>query len=271
MADVVISANTPTSRYSNHSAPVTFLCSHGVGVDPDTITLVLTDSLGNSTTALGLLQAAATGYEFTVTQSGTNYVVALRYHPAFTAGTWTAVASADSVDGGDDGTLTWTFGVTSVLSSILEEIPNVLDGSSGSGRTMPAGRFRFFETGNLESVKALAASGKTQPYVMSVVSLGDAPDLPANVSGDYVYSSHIVRLSVLYALRPNNPLELEQTISNDEFQLRRVLEWPDNWADVDGWCGTTVIDETTEEVGDERIEVVAHHLDLLVQHRELHT
>lgn len=159
----------------------------------------------------------------------------------------------------------------SILSDVIDAIISLMTGSTGTGRVMPTAKFRHFDSPP-DRVGAIAANGAVHPFALSLQGIGSVPDVPSNVSGDYVYASHVIRMTVLYATKPQHAVDLERDMADDTFRIRRVLGWPPNWCITTGWVGCDFLADATEEIGtDDKPEVVAHHFDLQVQLRELHT
>jgi hypothetical protein len=269
VVDVVVDQGAPTGTLEILSVTISFHCDHASGVDSTTITLTLTDPQGTTHTPISLgVFDRANDWNGIVTTDGTGFDVAITEHDALMAGPWSASATADSLDGGDDGTETWTFSVTSVMGNILLLIKDILEGRKGTGRTIPVGNFEHFNFDE-DDLGPGGAEGETRKFALGIVGSTDDGSIPAFVSGDYVQDAQVIRVSVFYAVEPNMMLNLEIDRARDNLLIRRALEWPENWCLTAGWTGAEVIAVTPEEIGGlDKPQVIAVSYDLQISIRE---
>jgi len=159
--------------------------------------------------------------------------------------------------------------VAEVLTGIMDEIRSIMEGSAtDTGRAITAGRFKALDV-SAGRIGAMAASARPRPFTLEVAGLAAGPGQPANVAGNYVYGSHLLRMLVLYATRRQETYTLLQEIQEDEYEIRRALEWPLAWAEVTGWVGLEIEDASLELVGeDETPDLLALVVDMRVDHRE---
>jgi hypothetical protein len=276
MAAPTFSDNRPTGNYEKPDASILVSIDHATGVDEDTINVTLTDPLGTaySPVTSGVFDTA-NNFVGDIVAAGTNADVVIRGgHDPFMAGTWTVAVNADSDTGGEVGSTSWTFSVFGELSSTLQGIIDIMEGSAGVGRTIPVNEFRYLESIRDGEESKLAPTGETRPFMIADLGPADAQDNPGYVSGDYVWDSSVVRVTVLYYVLENQPLELEQTMADHRKMIRRAMEWPRNWGEVqDGWCGCEVvgIDKEAVTIGEgDKEDLLFVHYDLQVQTREKH-
>lgn len=267
MVAVAISANGPTGTTEHADAAVKARLTHASDVDTATITLSLTDESGVAyaplTLGSWLTSSGYSGIIKDVLGDGTAIDVVLTEHPLWIPGRWTATITADSKLGSNDGTLAWTFDVTSGISGALDLVKQLLEGRTGTTRTISSGEFHLFHGGTEEA--GVSSAGPDQPFLLTYVGETSAAKL---ISGDHQISDHSARLTVLYDELPQEPLENERRITRDSYLIRRCLEWPDNW--TGGLLGVEVSGIETELVETENgpnIVCVHHSLDLTIRER----
>lgn len=272
MTAVAISQTTPGGTDEVVGVPITFHLEHASGIDTATIALTLVDPQGDthSPIAAGAFDTSNDWNGRRVADGATGYDIVVDQHAPLQPGPWTATATADSSTGGEDGTASWTFQVVAVISGVLQAIVDILEGSAGTTRTVPADYFRHIDFDSTE-MGAVGAAGPTRPFDIRIIAPASDPTLSDFVSGDYVQDATTVRVTVLYAAMPNSSLALEKTIGVDQMQIIRALEWPENWCATSGWIGCEVTGVTREELGEEeQAQVVAMNYDLLISTREKH-
>jgi hypothetical protein len=274
MAAPTFSNNSPTGDYESFDVVIIVKISHGTGVDEDTINVTLTGPLDASATSVvtnGVFNTAA-GYNGDIKASGTNAEVVIRSHDWLMPGEWTVAVNADSDDGGEVGSTSWTFKIGSELTGVLLGMKDLLEGKEGVGRTIPQNTFRHYNVKDGDEAM-LNPAGKVRPFLLSVVGPAEAQDNPGNVSGDYVWGAHTIRLSILYFVQDNQAFELDLTMADHEKRIRQVLEWPRNFHLFEGWCGCEIANGAVEEVSlgeNDSVDLLIRHYDILVQTRELH-
>ena len=157
----------------------------------------------------------------------------------------------------------------SVMSGILDGIAAILEGTATDvGRAMPTGRFRQVEASG-ELFGAAAAAGAEQPFTLEVEDLTDGPDMPATVAGTYVHGSHLVTLTIYYAVRRVETYILLKEIQDDEADVRKSLGWPLAWAEISGWTGLEFLGSALELRGEsDPPDLLANIISLRVAHRE---
>lgn len=135
-----------------------------------------------------------------------------------------------------------------VLNDIRAGLAAILENSAGSVRTIPAGRFKRYETA--KDFLANATVTTPRPFYMAVGPDVPVSDLPSDLAGTYRYFGKTITIVVSYAVTPHDAMTLEDTIDTDRHALVRALEWPLNWATVAGWVGTSVDTERDQELDD---------------------
>ena len=269
--EVTMAENSPTGDNAVERDPITFAATHTSGVTENTLALTLVDPKGTSHSPLAAgVFDYTNGWSGRVIADGTGFDVVVDIHDPFIPGPWTATATANTDAGTEEGSVSWTFTVVSIVAGILQHIVDLLEGSEGSTRTVPTGTFHHIDFSH-EDVGALGAAGPSRPFDLRIIGSVDDGSLPAFVSGDFVQDAHQIRLSVVYSMRPQAALAMEKSIANDSYFIRRSLEWPENWCLISGWTGCEITGVSTEEISEgDTIQIVVVHYDLTIGIREKH-
>ena len=264
MATVQVTEYSPSGIYEQNRVPVACHFDHDDGVDSTTISVVLTDPHGNTHNPVtngtfdtsngfhGILSEDETGFDLVIEHSG------------FLAGIWTVEASADSLNGSEDGTLSWTFTVIGVLPAVVRKIIEILEGTvdtSLSNRLIPSNRFKHVNF-QKDLLGTLASSGKVCPFVIEWVGYSDDGSLPSFISGNYVQEAHEVRITFFYSFNPNDILDLEIHIMDNDFLVRRAMIWPQNFNLVNGWtnCRLLATNQSSSEMEDGSLQIEVSYL-----------
>jgi len=151
----------------------------------------------------------------------------------------------------------------------MAQVVAILEGTATDvDRGIDEGIFRLVQT-RPDRVGAQAAAGRARPFTLFVEADAEGPDMPANVSGDYVLGSEFLKLTVLYSHRPNNMHDLHETIAGDTYLIRRALGWPLAWAEVNGWCGTEIMDRGFDDFGPgETQDLLGNQYTIRIDYRE---
>lgn len=155
-----------------------------------------------------------------------------------------------------------------IQSNILDGIVNLIQGSTGSGRTITSGKFKH-RPESLEEVGVQAAAEEPRPFELAQYAGTEALDTPSNVSGSHVYGAAEIMLRVGYAGQPTKQHTTRKTILDDERTIRRALEWPPNWVITSGWVGCRVGDSSINDITeDEGFQHLALEIPVTIEWRD---
>lgn len=150
----------------------------------------------------------------------------------------------------------------STYTDILDEIRDLLEGSSGTVRTISSGTFKHF--GDDDDFDLAYAIDAPYPFFISPIRDIEEEDVPSNVSGDYHYLGKEIIITFVYSGKPFDKFTLEKTIAGHEKTIRKALNHPNNWANVDDWCGCE-LEFSRQSIGDEDGLTIAETLGLTLQ------
>lgn len=262
---------SPSGSTAKLTDTISFGLTNATAIAANTITLSLADEHGTTyavlTNGAFLTASGWAGRIVTnVTATPKTAHVVIDTHPRLVSGSWTATVSVSSVTVG-----TWTFELVDVLSGVFECVKGLLEGSLGTGRTIPANTFRHVD-GRAQAMGALAAAGSCQPFTLTHVGPGDQDAQGYLICGDHSLDNEVIRISIAHAMRDQAMLEFEQDRARDNYFIRHCLQWPSNWALAVGWVGATLTGPVYEELEDEsgRVAVVVSNYDLDCTIREHH-
>ena len=158
-----------------------------------------------------------------------------------------------------------------IQSNILDGIIALVQGTTGSGRTVTAALFKHREE-SLEEVGPQAAAKTPRPFELTDYAGTESLDTPSNVSGSEVYGAAEVLLRVGYAGKPTKQHTTRKAILDQERTLRRALEWPPNWVITSGWVGCVVGDSAIEDISeDDDFQHLALEIPLTIDWRDNRT
>lgn len=262
-----LTSYAPTGTDARLDATIAFRVDDAAGLDPDNVSFVVTDPHGTATTALAGSSVFHADWPGRISVDvGADFAeVTIERHPALMTGEWTAAVYVSSVL-----VSSWTFEVRTPLAGVLECLRSLLQGRSGTGRTMSTGVLRHVDTVQ-DAVGALAAAGPERPFIIRTIGPGTMG--PLEICGDHDTTSRIIRLTIAFSTRRQALLEFEQDWARVDEKVRHVLEWPLNWALAGGWIGCEVRGPVFEELqngSNGQVEVVLTHYDLDCSLREHH-
>lgn len=150
----------------------------------------------------------------------------------------------------------------SVYTDILDELKDLIEGSSGTVRTIPSGTFKHF--GDNDDFDLAYAVEAPYPFFINPNQDIEEEDTPSNVSGNYYYEGKEIIIMFVYSGQPFDRFTLEKTIAGHEKTIRKALSHPLNWANVSNWCGCNVM-FSRQPIGDEEGLTVAEMLVLTLR------
>jgi hypothetical protein len=163
--------------------------------------------------------------------------------------------------------------MSAVVDDIATLIVSLLEGSAGSGRVIPSGRFEHIPETELEQVGAQRLSSRPRPF--EIVDLGQDDDgaQPRNLAGSHVYGAQRLVIRAGYAAKKQKVHSLRLEMSKDYYEIRRVLLWAPNRYTVSPWHGTEVLSGSgaiSPMASNENEEALALAVSLIVSYREDH-
>lgn len=269
---VALATYAPSGTTAKYNSTIAFRLTDTSALNAAKVTLSLTDEKATSYAVLTAgVFLSASGWSGSVTVNNTPATktldVVIDVHPDLVAGSWTAAVTYDSAAIG-----TWTWEDVDILSGVMRVVRDLLNGSSGTGRTIASGTFRHVDS-HQEALTALSGAGPCQPYTITHVGPGDQDPQGYMICGDHTLDNEVIRISIAHSTRSEALLEFEQDRARDNRLIRACLQWPNNWAYAVGWCGaelTGPVYENGPQSENDQIAVILSHYDLDVTIREHH-
>lgn len=267
-----LASYSPSGSTAKCNSTIAFRLTDTVNLDANTISMVLTDEHATTYAVLtsgAFLTASGWAGSITINNSGATKTadVVIDRHPDLVAGSWTAAVTVSSVSAGS-----WAWEDIDILSGVMRIARDLMDGATGTGRTIPSGTFRHVDS-HQEALTALAGAGPVQPYTITHVGPGDQDPQGYTICGDHTLDNEVIRISIAHSTRTEALLEFEQDRARDNRLIRACLQWPNNWTYAVGWCGaelTGPIYENGPQNEGDQVAVVFSHYDLDVTIREHH-
>ena len=128
--------------------------------------------------------------------------------------------------------------MASVLSSVIDAIKSLLEGSSGTNNIIASNTFRWLP--DQDSFTAAHCGRNPRPFTIEVKEDAPVDGYPPFLAGSYNYQGKRIDVQVFYADTPFDALTLEKTIADNRVTILNCLLDPINFSATNGWCNVDI-------------------------------